>query len=234
MMFSVIIPSYNSSRVISHAVESILKQSYSDFEILLMDGASKDDTVALVQGFSDKRIRVFSEPDKGIYDAMNKGIAKARGEWLYFMGSDDWLVDDRVLENVSSHISEDLDVVYGDVDAENLEPAYSGEWSLSNLVYNRCHQCVFYRRRVFDLLGSYDLKYKVLADFDMNLKWFFSRRLKHQYIPVRIAHYSDGGFSSTNSDDDFGRDYPKLVIRRGFGRIPVKDFVWLLKECHNR
>ena len=180
-----------------------------------MDGASTDDTTKIAQSYNDSRIRIYSEPDKGIYDAMNKGILKAKGEWTYFLGSDDWLIHEGVLHNVFSQDINDYDVVYGDVDAPHLASAHSGAWSLETVDYNRCHQAILYKRAIFKRLGMYNLKYKIWADYDLNLKWFFDRKLKNKYIPIKIAHYSEGGFSCYQLDSELLDKLPWLKLVRG-------------------
>ncbi|MCR5039686.1 MAG: glycosyltransferase [Bacteroidales bacterium] len=203
--FSIIIPTFNSKLTIRRCVDSVIGQSYEDFELLLMDGASQDDTVAIVRSYNDKRIRVFSEPDKGIYDAMNKGIDKSSGNWLLFLGSDDYLYDRDVLSNVVPFLLDELDVVYGEVESHWPE-LNRGEWSLEKIDGNRCHQAIFYNRRFFGKTIRYNLRYPVLADFDLNLKWFLNRKYKHCYIPITISHFSDGGMSSQVQDVNFYKD----------------------------
>src|ERR1700722_16529958 len=100
-LLSIIIPTYNSQNTILTALQSIVKQSFDDFEIIIVDGLSNDDTVTIVKNFQDDRIKIISELDNGIYDAMNKGIDRAKGDWLYFLGSDDRLYNDTVLEDVN-------------------------------------------------------------------------------------------------------------------------------------
>lgn len=181
-----------------------------------MDGDSSDDTLKIAQSYNDPRIRIYSEPDKGIYDAMNKGIKKANGEWLYFLGSDDWLLAPDVLEKLFSLEIVQYDVVYGDVEATHLSPLNRGEWNLSTIDYNRCHQCIFYRKEVFKKLGHYNLEYPVWADYDINLKWFFSKRIKKHYIPLTIAHFSTGGFCTENIDYQFSKFMPYMKLTRGW------------------
>ena len=100
MLISIIIPSFNSISLLPHALESILTQSFNDFEVVIMDNCSTDGTIKLIENYSavDKRIQFYSEKDYGIYDAMNKGIKNAKGEWLFFMGSDDSFYDQDVLK----------------------------------------------------------------------------------------------------------------------------------------
>lgn len=215
MKLSIIIPTYNSEKVIGRALESILCQTFADYEVLVMDGVSCDETINIAQSYNDSKIRVFSEPDKGVYDAMNKGIYRATGEWLYFLGSDDWLYDMNVLQCVFSQDIEQFDVVYGEAFSERSMSANSGEWNLETLQSNRCHQAIFYKRTFLLRSGGYNLKYKIYADFDMNLKWFLNRRVKDKYIEVCIAHFSAGGLSD-NLDKVFLNDFNGIVLKRGF------------------
>src|SRR4051812_22785748 len=130
---SIIIPTFNARATLRECVASIEQQTFSDFEILLIDGASTDGTLALIQeiGATYRNIRWRSEPDAGVYDAMNKGIRLARGQWLYFLGADDWLRDASVFENMEPHLNGTADLVYGDVVLEN-DP-----WGREGMVYGR-------------------------------------------------------------------------------------------------
>lgn len=216
MTLSIIIPTYNSAKVLGRALTSIKNQTFHDYEILVMDGVSSDDTIRIALSLSDSNVHVYSETDKGVYDAMNKGIEKSNGEWLYFLGSDDYLVDNTVLENIFSNDLDCVDVIYGDVESNHLSPNYSGPWSIDRIDYNRCHQGIFYRRSVFKKCGMYSLKYPVLADHDMNLKWFLSTNIVSKYIPVTISHFSEGGISNVMYDEAFHRDFHRLILVRGW------------------
>ena len=195
-----------------------------------MDGVSTDDTIKVAQSYNNSRIRIYSEPDKGIYDAMNKGIKKAQGEWLYFLGSDDWLLNTNSLDSLFSMDIDSYDVVYGDVESVQLVPEHSGEWTLYTIEYNRCHQGIFYKRKVFKKIGFYNLDYLVLADFDLNLKWFFSKKIKNKYIPITVAHYSEGGFSYDQSDIAFNKNLSYLKLIRGRHRFSRRDKINLIND----
>jgi len=106
--FSIIIPTYNSSATISVALNSIIKQSYQNFEVIIVDGLSNDNTISIISQFQDDRIKIFSEKDKGVYDAMNKGINYANGKWIYFMGSDDYFYDNTILFYISNKLKMDF------------------------------------------------------------------------------------------------------------------------------
>lgn len=204
-LFSIIIPSYNSEKVIGKAIESVLSQTFSRFEILILDGCSSDATEMIVQAYDDHRIKFFSEPDRGIYDAMNKGVKKAIGEWVYFMGSDDTLFSKDTLERMVSFF-DDNEVVYGNVSSSRFGGLYDGEFVGDKILkQNICHQAIFFKKIIFKKVGNFDLKYKAHADWDHNLKWFFSKDVKKQYVNVTIADYADGGFSSNSKDDSFNK-----------------------------
>src|SRR5690606_10153742 len=101
-LISIIIPTYNSAKTLRQALTSVVGQTYKKIEVLIIDGCSNDDTLVIVQSYAaeDSRLKWVTEPDNGIYDAMNKGIQLAKGEWLYFLGSDDKLHDEYVLEKI--------------------------------------------------------------------------------------------------------------------------------------
>lgn len=220
MKLSIIIPTYNSSRVLRRALDSILYQTFTDYEVLIMDGASSDDTVMVAESYNNSKIKVYSEPDKGIYDAMNKGILKSSGEWLYFLGSDDWLYDDNVLKKVfcKKNIN-DYDVIYGNFESSHLSPKHNGEWKISEIEYNRCHQAIFYRKSFISKVGGYHLKYPVLADFYLNLKWLLDNRFTHMYIDITIAHFSEGGTSGNIIDNRFNKDIEKIILFNGWNKL---------------
>ncbi len=227
MKLSIIIPTYNSSKVIGRALDSIVAQTFGDWEVLVMDGVSKDNTGEIVKSYNDERIKFYSEPDKGIYDAMNKGIKKAHGEWLYFLGSDDWLYDNEVLAYFfRDNDFSGYDVVYGDVDAPQLIDNYKGAWSLDNLKYNRCHQAIFYRKYMFDRLGLYNTKYKIKADHDYNLRWYLDLRTHSKYVERIIAKFCENGVSSNSIDYKFNKNIYKLILVSGRNTLDY-DYVML-------
>ncbi|GHT73767.1 hypothetical protein AGMMS50262_05420 [Bacteroidia bacterium] len=171
-----------------------------------MDGLSTDSTLEIVKYFNDDRIKIFSEKDEGIYDAMNKGIDRANGEWLYFLGSDDVLYDAEVLSDISSFIKEDdgVSFIYGNVVMKKSNDIYAGEFDRVKLFYqNISHQAIFYKKDIFALIGLFDLKYKVWADWDLNLRCFLHPNILVRYIDRIIANYDDiSGFSAIVKTDD--------------------------------
>ncbi|NDV95254.1 glycosyltransferase [Dysgonomonas sp. 521] len=202
--FSIIIPTYNSSKTVGNCINSILTQTYTDYEILIMDGLSTDNTLDILNSYQDIRIHVISEKDNGVYDAMNKGIEKSRGEWLYFLGSDDYLYDNAVLSDISDYIKEkDSDIVYGDAYMVGQQCRQAGIFTRKRFnVANICHQSIFYSKNIFSRLGMYNLEFPLYADWDFNIRCFATPYLKINYIDRVIVYYNDmSGISNSGLDD---------------------------------
>lgn len=208
MKISIIIPTYNASKTLSSALESILKQSFSDYEILIIDGLSTDNTIDIAKSYNDKRIKINSERDNGIYDAMNKGIQLAKGEWIYFLGSDDRFYDSEVLEKVSQWFDQGFDILYGNVIFSISQKLYDGKFSKLKLIEkNICHQAIFSKKSVFNKTGLFNIEYKALADWHFNMKWSSNPSIKNKYINQIIAYYYEDGFSFSNPDENFSNDW---------------------------
>jgi len=197
--FTIIIPTFNSSKTLQHSLDSVLKQEFRDLEVWIIDGASPDETTRIAEDCAAKDGRVFfvSEPDHGIYDAMNKGIGKAKGEWIYFLGSDDWLYDEKVLSAVYEELQKgDCELLYGDV--KSVIGRYDGPFTWEKLLRkNLSHQAAFYKRNVFARIGDFDTRYKAFADWGFNIRCFGDGMIRTRYIHRIIASFSPGGASAT-------------------------------------
>ncbi|MBO9204580.1 MULTISPECIES: glycosyltransferase family 2 protein [Niastella] len=228
-LITIIIPSFNAAAFIREALDSLLQQSFTAFEVLVVDGVSKDNTVAIVQEIAstDNRVRIITEKDAGIYDAMNKGIRLAVGEWLYFLGADDALCNNQVLESVVKVLQEtDADLVYGNVLMGDRKHEYDGPFNYYKLLTkNISHQAIFYNRKVFSLVGNYNIQYKGHADWAFNLSCFTQEGLKTRYIDKLIANFSVGGTSSQH-DVPFLREVllPAMLV------FLQQTGSWLLKN----
>lgn len=212
MTYSIIVPTYNSENTLKECLYSILNQSYKDLEILISDGLSTDATQEIVESFHDSRVKFFSEPDKGVYFAMNKAVKRASGEWLLFIGSDDTLFSDMVLEEMKGYLDKtDAKVVYGNVkiigDAHWVKDGeiYRGETPLTTLfVNNICHQAICYSREIFNDHIHYNTNYSICADYDLNL--FYASRYKFEYVPIILSAFKTGGLSSIVDDHTFEKE----------------------------
>jgi glycosyltransferase involved in cell wall biosynthesis len=203
--FTIVVPTYNAASHISICLDSIVNQSLSDFEVLVQDGLSTDETVNIVKDYSDRFsfISLQSDNDQGVYDAMNRAIVKASGKYLLFLGSDDRLFDNNVLSNIHKEIAnfDFPDFVYGNVLWGNDNYVYSGEFDLCKL-YDRniCHQSVFYHRKIFTLIGTFDLSYPVFADWILNFQCFSNKAVRILYANIIVSVFALGGLSTKQSD----------------------------------
>ncbi len=200
--FSIIIPSFNAQDKIQTAFDSVLRQKFTDFEIVVIDGLSKDNTLNIVKenAQKDRRIVLISEKDNGIYDAMNKGINLAKGKWLYFLGSDDYLYNENVLQLIYDNLSSShCDLIYGNILSKRTSRPYDGPFTLEKLFSgNISHQAIFYNKNIFNLVGTYNLKYKTHADWEFNIRCFSNNNIITKYIDVIVAEFAVGGASSSH------------------------------------
>lgn len=207
-LISVIIVVYNAETTIGHAINSVLQQTYDPVELLIIDGKSTDSTIPIIKSYADKINYFVSEKDEGIYDAMNKGIAAAKGEWVLFLGADDAFYTASVLQEIfGSADLNHIDLLYGDVEFSSNKRRYGAQKNYRQLIeQNICHQAIFYKRKLFQLAGNYNTRYSILADYEMNLRLFRQPALKTQYIPVIITLFNDKGASNVTIDKYFHGD----------------------------
>jgi glycosyltransferase involved in cell wall biosynthesis len=231
VFFSIIIPTFNAEKTLAKALQSIVDQTFSNYEVLLIDGLSSDSTMDIIREFAEKKqqIRWISEKDNGIYDAMNKGINLSRGKWLYFLGSDDQLFNNEVLHIIFKNPeSDNFNVVYGNVRIEGNTTwakdgeIYDGEFDLKKLFRkNICHQDIFYRTKfIKEHIGYYNARYELCADWDFNLRC--RAKTDFLYTDQIIAKFNAGGESTkTNLDQAFSDDFvPNLL---SYYKITVFD-----------
>lgn len=238
---SIIIATYNAEFTIEKALYSVQEQSYQNWECLIIDGNSKDNTAKKVEYFTEKdsRFHFFSEPDKGVYDAFNKGWQKACGEWIYYLGSDDELLQDG-LKNLMQH-TDGVDIVYGGIRmryksgrTKDKQPSFWEKEMPFSLPAS--HQAIIMRRDAIKSLGGYDLKYKILADYDL-INHAFYLGMKVNRCSNIIAIFTLGGIS-TDSITSLKERY-QILIKYGVSkprafihRIKMTFFFLILKLKH--
>ena len=225
VLVSIIIPTYNSIAYIPKAIDSILAQNFKNFEILIVDNLSADGTLDCIEKYklNDDRIKLHTEKDDGIYDAMNKGIALAKGEWLYFMGSDDTLFDADVLVKVAEYLTLENDIVYGDSIWKPGGIKETGEWNYETFIEaNINHQRIFYRKTVFEKYGLFNTKYKIAADHETNIRFFCNEQIRKKYIPVTVCNFYSGGFSANKIDEVFWADWDEIFLKNFKPYLPKK------------
>ncbi len=210
-LVSVIIPVRNGAATIGSAILSVIGQRYDNVELIIIDGASDDATLDVVREFEPCIDYWLSDPDRGVYDAMNKGVSLAQGDWVYFLGSDDMLLD--CLHLVAERVRDVNRIYHGDVYSYRRNKLIGGAVSARKLVRkNIPHQATFYPRGLFDEI-RYSLNYPLAGDYFLNLNCFASGRYAFFYIPLLIAVYNDtGGLSSNYDDAAFAAD--EMLLRK--------------------
>jgi glycosyltransferase involved in cell wall biosynthesis len=208
-LISVIVPTFNCAAVLAGALQSLAQQTWRQFEVVISDGASRDDTVQIAEQFGPRlpKIKLLSRPDLGVYDAINQGIAAAAGQWILVLGGDDRLHAADTLAQAAAVLSAShASVVYGDVrmmaasgQGVPIGGRYAGAMPLPRLMRaNICQQAMFYRRVLFAQLGGFDLAYPVMADWVFNLRAAFA--VPMVWIDLVVADYAASGLSSMTPD----------------------------------
>lgn len=206
MRISVVTAVYNARDTIADAMESILQQSHADIESIVIDGASRDGTCELLEGYRHRIDTLVSEPDGGIYDALNKGLAHARGEVIGFLHADDVLAGTDTLERVAKAFADpSVDAVYGDlVYVSRHEPGrIIRYWQAGEYLPHRLrrgwmppHPTFYVRRRVYERLGAFDTTLHIAADYDCMLRFLIKGGIRCRYIPEVLVIMRMGGASN--------------------------------------
>ena len=204
---SVVTVCYNAIATLPETFDSLDRQEYRDFEWVVVDGGSTDGTVAWLSQRQSKIVAFLSEADKGIYDAMNKAVSMAKGDWVFFLNADDRFIDAQVLKDVAFELRNapgTVGIVYGDARYTNGSRVWprSFAWVNSrNLVYgDLCHQVVFARRSLFRTVGPFDLTLRFNADFDWLLRVVQSgHQLRH--VAREIVLFYKGGAHVQAADE---------------------------------
>lgn len=207
MKVSVITVCKNSEQTIERAIQSIINQTYAQIEYIIVDGCSKDNTDAIINRYQEKIAHFISEVDSGVYEAMNKGIRLATGDWFYFVNSDDYLIDDNVIQDLVQFVSlhPDCDFVYGNHEARfpngdsSFHAAAPPEQMLEEMVsLGECmiQPACFFKADLFTKLGLFDETYKIAADYEWFARLLQDASLRLYYYPRNLVSYSHGGLSS--------------------------------------
>lgn len=210
MKISVITATYNSESTVRDTIESILAQTYTEFEYIVVDGGSRDGIASVVKEYESRfqgRLKWISEPDQGIYDAMNKGIQMATGDVIGILNSDDFFTSDDVLEKVVREFEKDatLEAVYGDihyVHPDNLQKCvryYSSAIfrpSLFRFGFMPAHPSFYVKRECYEKYGLYVLDYKIAADYDLLIRFLYVNRIPYRYLKTDFVTMRTGGVST--------------------------------------
>lgn len=205
MKFSVITTCYNSEATIRDTISSVVNQTHDDFEHIIIDGFSDDGTLSIILEMQHDKLTWISARDQGIYDAMNKGIQIASGDVLCFLNSDDFYVNEKVLETVKNHFSDYTDIVHGNVLCVKKDDisVMTRRVALKKFKpffmkfgWMPPHPATFVRRHVFNDCGHFNLTFEVAADFEFFLRAFYLRHSELAYLDVDLVKMREGGASN--------------------------------------
>ncbi len=210
MKISIITATYNSANTLKDTLESVLKQSYNNYEYIIKDGGSKDNTLDIVREYMPKfgeRLKLISEPDGGIYDAMNKGIEAASGDVVGLLNSDDFYTSEDVLQTIADTFEnyKSIDAVYGDIhfvrdtDLSKCVRYYSSELFCRKYMrfgFMPAHPSFYCRKECFEKYGYFDTSYKIAADFENLLRLIYIGRITTKYIKKDFVTMRTGGAST--------------------------------------
>lgn len=205
MKVSIITVCFNSENTIQNTFDSIRNQTYNNIELIVIDGASNDGTLNIIKANKDIISKMISEPDDGLYDAMNKGIHMATGDIVGILNSDDIYNSTDVISKIVSNFGEN-DMVYGNIDYVNTDGKHARSWKSSSYQsgaflkgWHPPHPSLFVRRDVYLKYGCFDLSYAIAADFDLMLRYFDKHKLQSFYLDKTIVTMTTGGASNTFS-----------------------------------
>lgn len=246
MKISIITATYNSAKTLEVCMDSVLSQDYKNIEYIIVDGGSTDSTLNLIttKANGHENIVYSSEPDKGIYDALNKGITKATGDVVGFVHSDDFLADPTIISKIAAaFMAGTIDGVYGNLhyvqfdDTDKVVRNWTSQTFSSKLLrrgWMPAHPTLFLKKEVYDTYGNFDLSYKIAADYDFILRIFKNENYCFKYLPLTIMKMRVGGASNRSlsnllqkTKEDYNAaksnnmDFPILVIlKKNLSKIP--------------
>jgi len=237
MKISIITVVRNNASTIKDTIDSVLKQTYSNVEYIVIDGSSTDGTIEIIQGYKKYIKKFISEKDKGVYDAMNKGINLATGDVIGLLNGDDVYFDETVLQNVANAFKKnESDCVYGDlyyVERNNLDEIVR-YWKSSKFKkgsfargWHPPHPTFFVKKEVYSKYGLYDIEMKVSADFDLMLRLLEKYNITSHYLPTILVRMRTGGMSNKTikniiiSNQSILRSFDKYKIK-------INKFMYLI------
>jgi len=237
MKISIITVVRNNASTIKDTIDSVLKQTYSNVEYIVIDGSSTDGTIEIIQGYKKYIKKFISEKDKGVYDAMNKGINLATGDVIGLLNGDDVYFDETVLQNVANAFKKnESDCVYGDlyyVERNNLDEVVR-YWKSSKFKkgsfargWHPPHPTFFVKKEVYSKYGLYDIEMKVSADFDLMLRLLEKYNITSHYLPTILVRMRTGGMSNKTikniiiSNQSILRSFDKYKIK-------INKFMYLI------
>lgn len=226
MKFSIITVCFNAGDKLRDTTENVLRQTYKDFEIIVKDGGSSDNSTDKLP--ADDRIKLISEKDKGIYDAMNHAVAYASGDYVIFMNCGDSFYDEFVLEKAAKVIDDNPGrrIYYGDAYFCLANEIISQPSQITESICYRHvpnHQSCIFDRILWDDDG-FDLTYRIRADYDFFLRNYFDRGIRPAYLGITVASYEGGGYSESRENRKRDKDEHRAIVVKYMGEKKANHY----------
>lgn len=239
MKISIITVVWNNEKTIKDAIDSVLSQTYKNIEYIIVDGLSTDGTIEIIQSYGDKISKFISEKDKGIYDAMNKGISLSSGDIIGILNSDDIYFDNSIIEKVVNKFQEtNVDSIFGDlyyVNQNNLNKIVR-YWKSSNFIQNSfkkgwhpAHPTFFVKKEIYNKYGLFDLNMKVSADFELMLRFLEKNKVSTAYLPKVLVKMRVGG-ESNRSIKNIIEGNKSILKAFAKNEIKINKFTYLINR----
>lgn len=246
MKISIITVAYNSASTITDTFDSVLSQTYKDIEYIVVDGASKDSTVDLIRAYEPRfegRMKWVSEPDKGLYDAMNKGIDMATGDVVGILNSDDLFSSVEVVEKISQELSTNpsIDCIYGDVhfvnpnDLLKVTRYYSSKKfrpEKFRFGFMPAHPSCYIKKKCFEKYGLYKMGYEIAADYELLIRFLYKNKINTKYVSLDIVKMRVGGVSTESLKSRYilNKEIVKACKENGiYTNILILSFKYFIK-----
>jgi glycosyltransferase involved in cell wall biosynthesis len=250
LSISVITVSHNSISTIPDTIKSVLAQTYPNIEYIIIDGSSTDGTIDSINFFGKSISKFVSEPDKGIYDAINKGIKLATGDIIGILNSDDFFYDNNIIERVAVAFGEnEIDAVFGDVQFVDPEKTSKIIRYYSSKNFNPAkfkfgfmpaHPSFYVKRELFEKLGYYTTDYKIAADYELLIRFLYVNQIKYKYIEMPFVSMRTGGVSNKSIcsnvtlNKEIARACKENGIRTNYLYIYSKYFLKMFEFLGNK
>lgn len=226
---SIIVVTFNAGQYLEECLQSVFKQKFTNYELIIKDGGSTDNTLSIIETHQQQITYWESTPDNGIYDAMNQAVKLAHGQWIYFLGA-----DDRLLESFSTmcqQLKQPNTLYYGDCMSD--KGILGGEYSSYKIAkYAICQQALFYPKLVFEKY-LYNTQYNVYADYALNLQCWGDKAIIKKYLPITVAWYTLTGYSAVAKDELFKQHKP-MLIKKSMGWLMYLRFLYKRRKEQRR
>lgn len=245
MKISIITVCYNSEKYLEDAIKSVLNQTYKNIEYIIVDGNSKDNSLNIIKHYEplfEGKMKWISEKDKGIYDAMNKGVNLATGDYIGLINSDDFLANNNVIENIVKEvINSNAEAIYGDLEFINPEENNKVVRVWKDIEYNEelikkgwhpAHPTLYLKKDIYKKIGLFSLNYKIAADYDLMLRVFEKYKPKTKYINKVLVKMRVGGVSTSGikSKVIIMKECSQAWERNGLKKPIFFDFIRLIRK----